>query len=648
VSASNAIEEPAVLAAGATESPGFTRRLLRQRRAVVCLAYLALLVVIAIVAPLIWPEVIHQNAGDLLNVRQGPSGAHLLGTDTLGRDVLQRLLVGTRVTLVGVGEALVVILALGVPLGLVAGYFRGRPDRAVIWLTDLTYSLPGIIVILVILAVFPQSMTAALIAFGVIAAPDLIRVVRSAALPVREELYIEAARISGLSAPYIMGKHVLPRISGAIIVQVSLLAAAALLTQSGLAFLNLVVSAPAPSWGAMLGEGVSTLRLQPWLIWPPGIAIGLTILALGVLADAIRDAAAEGWSTPVGRRKRRWRRGSSSSRQAPPASEKGAVLAVNGLTVGFESRDGTTRIVDHVDFEVMPGETVGIVGESGCGKTMTAMAVLGLLPGTGTVESGTVWFDGQDLAGLSERELARVRGRGIALISQEPMVSLDPAFRVGSQLAEVVRQHHGIGRRAAKERTLELLRMVHLPDPETVARRYPHELSGGMAQRVAIARALAGEPRLLIADEPTTALDVTVQAEILALLRELQQETGMAVLLVTHDWGVVADSCERVIVMYAGEVVETADVDAVFDVPFHPYTAALLAANPHGAPPGEVLATIPGSVPAPGEWPTGCRFHARCDFCSQDCVARAIALEAPAADRETRCIHHQELVAAHD
>ena len=215
-------------------------------------------------------------------------------------------------------------------------------------------------------------------------------------------------------------------------------------------------------------------------------------------------------------------------------------------------------VVEDVSFDIGPGEVVGVVGESGCGKTVTAMSILGLLPGDGDIQAGRILFEGRDLAALPESELRSVRGREIALISQEPMVSLNPAYRVGWQLAQSLRQHHGVSRSAARSGAVELLRSVHLPEPEAVARRYPHELSGGMAQRVAIARALAGEPKLLIADEPTTALDVTVQAEILDLLREIQQARQMSILLVTHDWGVVADLCERVVVMYAGQVVERA------------------------------------------------------------------------------------------
>jgi peptide/nickel transport system permease protein len=629
--------------AGATrtsDSPRFVRRLLRRRLAVACLAYLALVVIISLVAPLALPHVSGEQAGDLNAVRQGPGGGHLLGTDTLGRDVLERLLVGSRVTIIGVGEALLVLLALGVPLGLAAGYFGGRLDRAVMWLADVAFAIPGIVVVLMVLSVFRHSMLAAMITFGVLVSPALMRVVRAAVLPVKQELYISAARAAGLSHGYILGRHVLPRVSGPIVVQASLLAALALLVQSGLSFLGLLVKAPAPSWGGMVQDGVSVIVQQPSLIWPPGIVIALTILALGLLGDAVRDAMTETWSAPA----RRARRGAGASAAVAPV-DPGALLSIRGLKVAFRSpRGDEVRVVDDVSFDIGPGETVGVVGESGCGKSATAMAIIGLLPHTGRIEEGTIVFDGRDLTSLPEHELHRIRGREIGLVSQEPMISFNPALRVGAQLAEVVRRHHGVSRTAAKVRVLELLRQVHLPSPESVARRYPHELSGGMAQRVAIARALAGEPKLVIADEPTTALDVTVQAEILELLRELQRERGMAMLLITHDWGVVADICERAVVLYAGQVVERAPLVPMFRQPLHPYTKALLAANPHSAGEAEVLPSIPGNVPQPGHWPDGCHFNVRCAFATAACRERPIPLEQVGDVRETRCIHHEQLL----
>jgi peptide/nickel transport system permease protein len=618
----------------ASRRPHFLRRLLRRPVAAVACGYLLVVVAVAIVAPAIWPAASGEFAGDLTAIDQGPSSAHLLGTDALGRDVLERLLVGTQVTLLGVAEALVVVLVLGVPLGLAAGYLGGWLDRIVTWLADLALSVPDIVIVIVVLSVFPTSMFAGMTTLGVLAAPGLMRVVRSVTLPVREQLYVEAAELSGLSRGYIISRHVLPRIAGPVIVQASLLAAIALVAQTGLSFLHLLNAPPQSSWGGMVADGTSVLLVDPWLIWPSGLAIGLTILALCLLGDAIRDTSVERWSAAP--RLTRARHRGAAGGAAPVAHD--SLLVVEDLTIGFGERDSTLRVVDGVSFEIAPGETVGLVGESGCGKTLTASALLGLLPGTGRIEQGRIYFAGKDLAALGGRELARLRGREIALVSQEPMDSLDPTFTIGAQLRESLRVHLGLSRAAAHAHALDLLASVRLPDPEAVARSYPHQLSGGMAQRVAIGRALAGEPRLLIADEPTTALDVTVQAEILALLRDLTARRNTAVLLITHDWGVVADACDRVVVMYAGQVVERADVIEIFSTPLHPYTRALLASDPHHAITGGELPTIPGSVPVPAHLPRGCRFHPRCALVMDRCAEHDIPLLDAPHGRQVRCL----------
>jgi peptide/nickel transport system permease protein len=636
--ASEVLTGSTVESAGA---PGGLRRLSRRPLAVSCIVFILVVIGIAIVAPIAMPEINGQGAGDLLAVLKGPSWQHPLGTDGLGRDVLDRILVGTRLTMVATAEAVIVGTFLGVPLGLAAGFIGGRLDRFVAWLTDLSFSMPALVIVLVVAAIFPRSILAMMVTFGILSAPGLARVVRAVTLPVREELYIAAARVSGLTGPYIVSRHVLPRIAGVVIVQTALTAAGSVGITAGLAFLG-VLGVNRPSWGAMVQDGISVLFQQPWLIWPPGIAIGLTVLAFTLLGDAVQDVTAETWSQPVTRR--RPRPAAASTEYAPlDAVRAASLLSVEHLTVSFLSAAGPMAVIEDVTFDIRPGETVGIVGESGCGKTMTAMAILGLLPGAGEITGGSIVFGGRDLHSLTERELLRLRGQEIGLISQEPMAGLTPTFRVGYQIARCVRRHHGVSRRAARQRTLELLAQVRLPDPELVARRYPHELSGGMAQRVAIARALAGEPKLLIADEPTTALDVTVQSEILELLRQLQQEREMAILLITHDWGVIADLCDRAVVMYAGELVERADLEAVFHEPLHPYTEALLASNPQDAAGRQRLPTIPGVVPKPGAWPEGCHFHPRCSYATAGCVTTPVTLARPDGDRETRCLHHDLL-----
>ncbi|WP_181779579.1 ABC transporter ATP-binding protein [Pseudonocardia pini] len=291
---------------------------------------------------------------------------------------------------------------------------------------------------------------------------------------------------------------------------------------------------------------------------------------------------------------------------------RAAVLEVTGLGVDIRTDRTWTGIVDDVDLVVRSGETVGLVGESGSGKTVTSLAVMGLLPPNARVR-GTVRLNGRDLTALSERELDRVRGVEMGMIFQEPRRSLNPAFTVGDQVAESVRRHRGAGRREAWERAVDLFDLVGIPDPRRRAGAYPHEFSGGMCQRVMLAMAVACEPSLLIADEPTTALDVTVQKQVLGLIREIQQRLGIGVLLITHDLGVVAEVCDRTAVMYAGRIVEQTEVVELFDHPRHPYTAGLLAAMPDPRRHADRLGVIPGIVPPPHAFPAGCRFHPRCD-----------------------------------
>jgi oligopeptide/dipeptide ABC transporter ATP-binding protein len=314
------------------------------------------------------------------------------------------------------------------------------------------------------------------------------------------------------------------------------------------------------------------------------------------------------------------------------------LLDIKGLRISFQTEDGVANAVDGVTFSVGPGETVGLVGESGCGKTVTALSILRLIQEPpGRIDAGEIRFKGRDLLRLSEREMRTVRGNEISMIFQEPMTSLNPVFTCGYQIEEAVVLHQKVGKREAMVRTVEMLHLVGIPDPEACARAYPHQLSGGMRQRVMIAMALSCSPSLLIADEPTTALDVTIQAQILELLRSLQQRLGMAVLMITHDLGVIAETASRVVVMYGGQVMEEAGVMDVFHHPRHPYTIGLHASIPRINRRGEKLRVIPGKVPNPFEYPPGCRFSDRCAYVESRCRDGVIDLRRVDTAHAIRC-----------
>ncbi len=613
-------------------APGAFAALRRNPVAVICAVYLFLLFVALAAAPLLAPY--SPNAEDLTHVLAGPSARHWLGTDQLGRDVASRLLYGGRASLADVLVATGTFLLAGVPLGLLAGYHGGLVDRLVSRTADLLFALPAIVILLMVVAVFPNNDLIAMITLGIIASPGLLRVIRGTTLAIRQELFVKAAQLSGLRTAAVLRRHVVPSLLGPIIVQGSLCCAGALIAESGLSFLGLLrPDTTGPTWGNMVSDAANVLGQDNWLLVPTGGIIALTVMAFSLLGDAVRDATVgrSVGSIPLVRQLTRPAT-SAIAPQSLPGSDD--LLVIDGLTVTL----GSVRLLTDVCLSVRTGEAVGIVGESGCGKTVTARAVLGLLPPGARVASGSVRFDGQELTTLTERQLNRIRGGGIALVSQDAVSSLDPTYTVGSQLCEVIRHHTGVSRRQARLRAAELLDMVSLPEPQAILRLRPHQLSGGMAQRVGIAIALAAGPRLLIADEPTTALDVTVQQEVLELLADLRRQLDMALILVTHDWGVLAEVCDRAVVMYAGEIVEEATAENLCLAPEHPYSAALLAANPQLASPAGPLPTIPGRVPPPSAWPSGCRFAPRCPRATTECRTQRIQLLGT-ADGAVRCLH---------
>ncbi|MDO7880702.1 dipeptide/oligopeptide/nickel ABC transporter permease/ATP-binding protein [Salinibacterium soli] len=573
------------------------RRLLRNPVGVVSLAFLAIVGLVAVIGSALAPY--DPNLASLQLVLAPPSPDHILGADSAGRDVLSRLLAATQISIAAALLGLVVALVVGVTAGLIAGYYGGWFDQVSSWFTGLVMALPGIVVLLAARAVVGPSVWYSMLIFGVLLSPAYFRLVYAAVTAVKNELYVDAARVSGLSDLRIIARHILSVVRAPVIIQSAIIAGIAIAIQSGLEFLGLG-DMSVPTWGSMLNDGFSNIYKAPLLMLWPSLAIGLTCMALVLLANAMRDEL-ERSVRPVGRRRRRAAAVVAEERPAVVVHADDAktrtgevLLSVRDLVVGYDKPDGSlTRVVRGVSLDIRRGEVHGLIGESGSGKTQTAFAVLGLLPAGGRVVSGSIGFDGLELAGAGEKVYRGVRGSRIAYVPQEPMSNLDGAFTIGSQLVEPMRLTLGISKAEAKERALGLLERVGIPNPKRTFAAYPHEISGGMAQRVLIAGAVSCDPELLIADEPTTALDVTVQAEVLDLVRDLQEERQMGLLLVTHNFGVVADLCDRVSVMQSGLIVETGPVRSIFAHAEHPYTQSLLDAILEDGPARGALAGTP-------------------------------------------------------
>lgn len=576
---------------------------------------------------------------------QSPSAAHWLGTDNLGRDVLSRLIFGGRIALIASLEATLIAVVLGVPIGLFIGYRGGWWDWVVMRLVEAVVSIPGIMVAIVIIAILGPGLHRAMIALGILYSTAFLRLARSVVLAEREEVYVKSARVIGASANRILLRHILPNIAPPLIIQITLTIGAVLLAEAGLSFVGLGVQPPGASWGTMLNTAATYMSLNAFLAVPPGLAIVITVLAVNLLGDVIRDSVGRGIMVAVKPNKSvaKFAQGDLKT-QEPVAkynSSEKQVLFVEGLQVVVSTNEGgEVPVITDLSFGIAMGETLGLVGESGCGKTITGLSILGLIGAGGRPTHGSIQLNNVELLSQTSAQMEKIRGDEVAMVFQDPTTSLNPAFTVGDQIAEVLRVKQGMTKKQAWARTIELIDRVGIPRPAERAKSYPHELSGGMAQRIAIARALSCNPKLLIADEPTTALDVTVQQEILDLFRDIQEEFGMAILFVTHDLAVAADICDRVCVMYAGEMVEMANVDDLFASPRHPYTAGLLAAMPHASDRNPPLPTIKGTVPTPRLWPTGCRFSARCDYKQHGCE-QPVALRGAA--RLVRCIRADEL-----
>ncbi len=621
------------------------RRLSRNWGAMVALSVLVVMILAAIFAPL----VTSYEPTTLLDLPwQGASKAHWLGTDDIGRDNFSRLVYSGRIELRAAFQVVLFVLLLSVPIGLASGTIGGKVDFLIMRTMEAVSSFPPLILALAIAGILGPGLTNLMIATTIVFIPPFVRLIRAQALAVSGETFIEASRSIGTPTFKIMLRRVLPNLASALIVQTSVALGSVALISAALGFLGLGPSAPTPTWGGMVRKAFEVLTTNPNQILPAGVAIAVCVLCFNVVGDGLRDALGLGLPRNERGRRLRTRLGTTlvtaEPRDVVATSHAGpALLSVRDLRITFSTEQGSVEVVDGVSFDVKPGQVVGLVGESGSGKTMTSLAIMRLIPSPpGRITGGSVTFDGRELLDLTAKELRTLRGDGIAMIFQDPQSSLNPSFTIGNQLVEALRLHRNVSKTEASTRSIELLDQVGIPDPAARMKDYPHHLSGGMRQRVMIAMALTCEPRLLIADEPTTALDVTVQAQILELLKKLGRELGMSIIFVTHDLGVVADICDEVVVLYAGQVVEQADVRTLFSAPAHPYTSVLLEAIPQETEAGQRLVSIPGVVPPAGHMPTGCRFAPRCQHAQPSCSVQSIELER-SNGRAVRCLRADEL-----
>ncbi|MPY94217.1 MAG: ATP-binding cassette domain-containing protein [Acidimicrobiia bacterium] len=622
----------------------FARRFLRNKVAMAGASFVLLLVIVAIFAPLIAPYDPNLAAGGLSSAFLPPSGDHWLGTDGTGLDQFSRVVYGTRLALLAGIEAVAVSLVIGLPIGLFIGYFGGWTDRFTMRVVEAIVAVPTTMMAMAIIAATGPGIQKAMFAVGFVYAMAIIRLARAEVLGARAELYVDGARAAGASDNRIMWRHILPNVAPALIVQSTLLLAASVLIEAGLSLLGLGAGADQVSWGIMLRSASQVIDRDAFQAWPAGIALFLTVLALNAVGDGLRDAfarEARGGRLGVGQVARVAVVKEAGS--APPP-EPGALVVVRDLTVTFpRPSGGEVAVVQNVSLDIEAGEVLALVGESGSGKSITALAMLGLVPDPGRVTASSITLGGRDLVGLPFKEMRKIRGKDIGVIFQEPSASLNPAYTIGDQVSEPLRTHLGMSKKQARARAAELLDLVGIPQAGKRLGDYPHQYSGGMAQRVMIAIALACEPKLLIADEPTTALDVTVQGQVLDLLLDLRREFGMSILLITHDLGVVADVADRGAVMYAGQIIETGPLADVFRAPRHPYTEGLLVAVPRNERRVGTLPTIPGVVPPPWEWPVGCHFAPRCRYAADECRAGPVPLVLDGSGRGHRCARADEL-----
>ena len=634
------------------------------------------LLVLAVVGPMIWG---HPATVTDLNVPyQVHSPEHPLGTDSLGRDVLARTLSATRLTLVlGLSAAAisaVVGFGIGTAVAALGPRARGIGRRAI----ESSLSFPPILLALFLVAIIGAGARGAVIAIGLGAAPGFARLAENFATSVGSREFIASAKATGVGRVRLMQRYLLPNMAEPLVLAGLAYVAGAIIDISGLDFLGLGVQPPAYDWGTLLTAGVQSIYVTPFAGMAPAFMIMLTGTSLVFFGEALSRALNPRLWVTGPRRDRRAERaragragkaglaGPAAARPAPAtgaADPAGPVVAdavvadavvVENLRITLPSGGGPRALVDGVSFRLRAGEVLGIVGESGSGKTLTSLAIGQLLPHPLRTTATRIELGGTELTTLPPGRLARVLGTGLAMIFQDPMSSMNPASRAGSQLTDGARRHRGLSREEARAEAVQRLGEVRIGDARRALRRYPHQFSGGMQQRIMIAMGLMARPRVLIADEPTTALDVTVQAQVLEVLRDINASEGTAIILISHNLGVINQLCDRVLVMYAGRVVEEGDRERLLADPQHPYTKALLASVPvlpgtvlpgtvlpgtvpSGTSPAAELKTIPGRPPRPDEDVPGCSFAARCPLAISRCTAERPALTAAAAGGKVAC-----------
>src|ERR687895_537563 len=616
------------------------RSFLRHRIGVVGAAMLLVALLMAVFAPLIAPYDPYEAVRvTIFDIFQPPSPAHLLGTDDRGKDVFSALVYGSRVSLtVGFSSAGIAIL-IGSLIGLVAGYARGWIGSLLMRVTDFFLVIPDLALMIVLVAIIGPSLGTIILVIGILGWTGTARLVRAQTLSVRERKYVLRAKAVGASDFHILRRHILPAVLPLMLANMVLVISIAILDESSLAFLGLG-DPTVISWGQMLNFAFERGAVSAgawWALLAPGFAIVWVVLGTTLLGTALEDAV-----NPRLKRHHLEAPGTDVApdrpTSIPPLFERGPdapILRVRDLTIEFANESGPLRAVDGVSFDLRRGETLGLVGESGCGKTTTVLGILRLLPPGGRIVGGSVWFDGEDLVGLDGTALRAFRWTRLSLVFQGAMNALNPVRTVGDQISEAIRLHFPDTTKAeAARRTGDLLERVGISRRR--AGEYPHTYSGGMRQRAMIALALACDPDVIVADEATTALDVMIQAQILELLSGIARDFGMGIILVTHDLGVVAQVCDRIVVMYGGGLAEENEAGPLFASPQHPYTQLLLQSFPDLAHPDRPLRGIPGTPPRLDAMPIGCRFAPRCPHVFDRCRVERPP-EYPAAGGRASC-----------